>query len=55
MPLRVSALIGIPRDANAEAKGQRPADDEAEGQRLGGQKDQVRSPNQEVFGHGTRI
>ncbi len=54
----VSAPAERPRDAEAEAGGQRPADAEAGGLRSGGlrsgglrsggQRDQVRSPNQEV-------
>ncbi len=43
-----------PRDAEAEIGGQRPADAEAEGQRSGSQRDQDRSPNKEVLGHGAR-
>ncbi len=50
----VSAPAERPRDAEVEVGGQRPADAEAEGQRSGGQRDQVRSPNQEVLGHRAR-
>ncbi len=50
----VSAPAERPRDAEVEAGGQRPADAEAEGQRSGGQRDPVRSPNQEVLGHRAR-
>ncbi len=65
----VSAPAERPRDAKAEAGGQRPADaeagdlrsgsqrladPEAGGLRSGGQRDQVRSPNQEVLGHEVR-
>ncbi len=50
----VSAPAERPSDAEVEAGGQRPADAEAEGQRSGRQRDQVRSPNQEVLGHGAR-
>ncbi len=38
MPLGVSAPIGRPRDADAEAGGQRPVDVEVEGQRSEGQR-----------------
>ncbi len=54
MPLGVSTPTRKPRVVDAEAGGQRPADAEAEGQRSGGQRDQVRSPNQEVLGHGAK-
>ncbi len=50
----VSTPAERPRDAEDRAGGQKPADAEAEGQRSGGQRDQVRSPNQEVLGHGAR-
>ncbi len=50
----VSAPAKRPRDVEEEVEGQRPADAEAEGQRSGCQRDQVRSPNQEVLGHGAR-
>ncbi len=52
--LGVSAPAKRPRDAEVEAGGRRPADAETEGQRSGGQRDQVRSPNQEVLGHDAR-
>ncbi len=50
----VSALAERLRDVEAEARGQRPADAEAGGLRSGDlrsrdQRDQVRSPNQEVL------
>ncbi len=45
----VSAPAERPKDAEAEAGGQRPADAEARGLRSGGQRDQVQSPNQEVL------
>ncbi len=50
----VSAPADRPRDAEVEAGGQRPADTEAKSQRSGGQRDQVRSSNQEVLGHRAR-
>ncbi len=50
----VSAPAERPRDTEVEAGGQRPAVAEVEGQRSGGQRDQVQSPNQEVLGHGAR-
>ncbi len=51
---RVSAPAERSRDVEVKAGGQRPADAEAEGQRSGGQRDQVQIPNQEVLGHGAR-
>ncbi len=47
-------LVETPRDVEAEARGQRLADAEVGGLRSGGlrsegQRDQVRSPNQEVL------
>ncbi len=50
----VLAPVERPRDVKVEAGGQRPADAEAESQRSGSQRDQVRSPNQEVLGHRAR-
>ncbi len=50
----VSALAERSRDVKVEAGDQRSADAEAEGQRSGGQRDQVRSQNQEVLGHGVK-
>ncbi len=50
----VSAPAERPRDVKVEAGGQRLTDVEVEGQRSGGLRDQVRSPNQEVLGHGAR-
>ncbi len=52
--LGVSALAERPRDVEAEAGGQRPANAgvrglKSGGLRLRGQRDQVRSPNQEVL------
>ncbi len=49
MHLGVLASVERPRDAEAEAGDQSPADAESGGLRLGGQRDQVRSPNQEVL------
>ncbi len=50
----VSAPAERPKDVEVEAGGQRPADAEAKGQRSGDQRDQVRSPNQEVLSHDAR-
>ncbi len=50
----VSAPAERPRDVEVEAGGQKTADVEAESQRSGGQRDQLRSPNQEILGPGAR-
>ncbi len=47
----VSAPAERLRDANEEARGQRLANTEAKGLKVGDQRDQIRSPNQEVLGH----
>ncbi len=46
----VSALAEKPKDVEAEAGGQRPADAEVRGLRLRGQRDQIRSLNREILG-----
>ncbi len=50
----VSAPAKRLRDAEVEAGGQRPTNAEAEDQRSEDQRDQVRSPTQEVLGHGAK-
>ncbi len=45
----VSAPVKRPRNVEVEAEGQKPADTESGGLRLGDLRDQFRSPNQEIL------